>query len=111
VAGRTHPDQLPDPERALRGAPPGVPRIILSHRPRLAARCAAAGAQLQFSGHLHGGQFAPLTWLVRLMEPYVAGLYQVGGMQLVVSRGCGCWYPYDRYGSPPEIVAVTLARA
>ncbi|HET8747909.1 MAG TPA: metallophosphoesterase, partial [Ramlibacter sp.] len=53
-----------DPEAALRGAPPAAPRVLLAHQPRTAPAAAAAGFDLQLSGHTHGGQFLPWTFFV-----------------------------------------------
>jgi len=101
-------DWAPDPERALAGAPVGAPRIMLAHQPRSAPSVRAAGADVQISGHTHGGQYFPWNVLIRWVEPYVAGLYDVGGMQLYVSRGTGWWGPPLRFGSQAEITLFVL---
>jgi predicted MPP superfamily phosphohydrolase len=101
------------PERALRAAAPGEPRIVLAHRPSLFEACAAAGAQLVLSGHTHGGQFAlsPALSLARLLGPHTMGLYRSGGSTLYVHRGMGTVGPVPmRLGSPPEIALLTLRR-
>jgi predicted MPP superfamily phosphohydrolase len=58
---------------------------------------------------MHGGQIFPFSLLVRLREPYIAGLYSVGGTQLYVSRGTGYWGPPMRLGAPAEITEIELA--
>ncbi|MHB1846799.1 MAG: metallophosphoesterase, partial [Deltaproteobacteria bacterium] len=40
---------------------------------------------------------------VRLVQPYVAGLYRKDASQLYVSRGTGFWGPPLRLGAPAEI--------
>ncbi len=51
-----NPDQRSDPERAMRDAPADAgARILLAHQPRSALAAAAAGFDLQLSGHTHGG--------------------------------------------------------
>ena len=42
------------------------------------------------------------------MLPYVAGLYDVQGMQLYVSRGAGYWGPPLRTGARQEITLFEL---
>jgi hypothetical protein len=103
------PAQRSDPARALEGAPPGVrPRVLLAHQPRSAGAAAAAGFDLQLSGHTHGGQFVPWIWFVSLQQPYTAGLHRHGAMWVYVSRGTGYWGPPKRLGAPSEITLLTL---
>jgi predicted MPP superfamily phosphohydrolase len=98
-----------DPARALEGAPADVrPRVLLAHQPRSAAAAAAAGFDLQLSGHTHGGQFVPWNWFVPLQQPYTAGLHRHGTMWVYVSRGTGYWGPPKRLGAPSEITLLTL---
>jgi len=97
-----------DPQAALAGAPPGLPRVLLAHQPRTAPAAAAAGFQLQLSGHTHGGQFLPWRWFVPLQQPYVAGLHRHEGLWVYVSRGTGYWGPPKRLGAPSEISVLTL---
>jgi predicted MPP superfamily phosphohydrolase len=82
---------------------------LLAHRPDCATRAAALGFDVQLSGHLHGGQFFPVTALLRATSRYVAGLYDVAGMQLYVSRGAGYWGPSLRLGAPQEVTLFELA--
>jgi predicted MPP superfamily phosphohydrolase len=98
-----------DPAAALHGAPSGVPRVLLAHQPRTAPAAAAAGFDLQLSGHTHGGQFLPWTFLVPLQQPYTAGLHQLGRLWIYVSRGTGYWGPPKRIGAPSEIAELLLA--
>lgn len=107
-AGYFDPEQRSDPMRALAGSPEGVPRILLAHQPRSAGAAAAAGFDLQLSGHTHGGQFWPWNHLVRLQQPYVAGLHRLGGLWIYTSRGTGYWGPPKRFGAPAEITRVRL---
>jgi predicted MPP superfamily phosphohydrolase len=98
-----------DPVRALRNAPADAgPRVLLAHQPRSAAAAAAAGFDLQLSGHTHGGQFLPWNLLVRLQQPYTAGLHRHGRMWVYVSRGAGYWGPPKRLGAPSEITRLRL---
>ena len=103
------PSHRSDPAAALAGAPERVSRVLLAHQPRTAPAAALAGFDLQISGHTHGGQFLPWSLFVPLQQPYVAGLHQLGRMQVYVSRGTGYWGPPKRIGAPSEISELLLA--
>ncbi len=100
-----------DPRAALMRSPEGAPKIMLAHQPRSAEAVESAGADLQLSGHTHGGQFWPWNYFVRLQQPYVAGLHRHGGMWVYTSRGTGYWGPPKRFGAPSEITLITLSQA
>jgi predicted MPP superfamily phosphohydrolase len=111
-AGQFDAAQRSDAAAALRGAPPDAAfRILLAHQPRSAAAAAAAGFDLQLSGHTHGGQFWPWKYLVPLQQPFVAGLHRQGKMRVYVSRGTGYWGPPMRIGAPSEITRIRLRQA
>ena len=98
-----------DPQAALAGAPADAAvKILLAHQPRSAAAAAQAGFDLQLSGHTHGGQFLPWSFLIRLQQPFTAGLYTLGQLRVYVSRGTGYWGPPKRVGAPSEITQVRL---
>jgi predicted MPP superfamily phosphohydrolase len=109
-AGHFDRGQASDPVRALAGSPDGAFRLLLAHQPRSAAAAAAAGADLQLSGHTHGGQFWPWNHFVRLQQPFTAGLARLGRMWIYTSRGTGYWGPPKRFGAPSEITLLTLRR-
>ncbi|MDX1696863.1 MAG: hypothetical protein R3308_01180, partial [Thiohalobacterales bacterium] len=82
---------------------------LLAHRPRSAPAAAAAGFDLQLSGHIHGGQFFPWNLVIGLVEPYTTGLHRVDGrMWLYVNAGTGYWGPPSRLGVPSEITSIRL---
>jgi uncharacterized protein len=110
-AGAFDPAQRSDPAAALAGSPESVPRILLAHQPRSAPAAASAGFDLQLSGHTHGGQFWPWTLLVRLQQPFTAGLHRLGRLWVYTSRGTGYWGPPKRFGAPSEISLVRLVAA
>jgi uncharacterized protein len=103
--------QRSDPQAALHGAPADSPKVMLAHQPRSATGAAAAGADLQLSGHTHGGQFWPWNFFVRLQQPFTAGLHRLGRMAVYVNRGTGYWGPPNRFGIPSEITRIRLVRA
>jgi predicted MPP superfamily phosphohydrolase len=104
---------LPDRAAAADGAPQAAVRILLAHRPGNAAASAAAGFDLQLSGHTHGGQILGLQRIVaEFNEGYLYGWYAVRGMRLYVSSGAGLWNGFPvRLGVPSEIAHITLRRA
>lgn len=95
---------------ALTGRPAGA-TILLSHSPLLAEQAAEMGVGLMLSGHTHDGQIWPFGYLVRLQFRLMGGLYRVGPMQVLVSRGTGTWGPRMRLWRPSEIWVLTLRPA
>ena len=93
VAGR-------DPEREL---------VLMAHQPRQIPLAEQAGVGLQLSGHTHGGQLWPFSAMVKLAQPYVAGLYRHDETtQIYVSRGTGYWGPPMRLMAPAEVTKIVL---
>ena len=95
-------------DRAFEGVPKDAVVVHLSHSPLLVREAAARGARLMLSGHTHGGQLWPFTYLSAIPYPFQAGRYEVDGMTLAVSRGTGTWGPPMRLFFRSEIVEVTL---
>jgi len=82
--------------RSRRGA--GAPRPPAAPVRQAAKR----GVPLTLSGHTHGGQIWPFSWLVALAQPYLAGLHRRGESQLYVSRGTGFWARRCACSPPPR---------
>jgi predicted MPP superfamily phosphohydrolase len=110
-AGHFDHAQASDPKAALVGSPPAALRLLLAHQPRSAEAAEAAGFDLQLSGHTHGGQFLPWNFLVRLQQPFTAGLKRWRRMWVYTSRGTGYWGPPKRFGAPSEITLLRLVPA
>ena len=104
-----------DPRAAMAGAPRDaalvVLRVLLAHQPRSAPAAADAGFHIQLSGHTHGGQFWPWNLLVKLQQPFVAGLHKLRSMWVYTSRGTGYWGPPLRLGAPSEITRLRFVAA
>ncbi|MBO6170763.1 MAG: metallophosphoesterase, partial [Desulfovibrio sp.] len=96
----------------LPGRTEGIFRILMDHRPTRAAANAAAGADLQLSGHTHGGQCLGMDRIVaRANSGLVRGWYTISGMPLYVSSGAGLWSGFPvRLGIPAEIACITLRK-
>lgn len=96
-------------QAALGGIDPAETVILLAHQPRQIAQATRVGVDLVLSGHTHGGQLWPFGGLVRLAQPYLAGLHRHDERaQIYVSRGTGYWGPPMRLGAPAEITEITL---
>jgi uncharacterized protein len=95
-------------ERALADRDPARELVLLAHQPRSALDAETFGVGLQLSGHTHGGQLWPFGLLVKLQQPFSAGLYLHRGSHVYVSRGTGFWGPPMRLGAPSEITHVRL---
>lgn len=99
-----------DPDAALGDAPANALKVLLSHRPQTAEAASRLGADLQLSGHTHGGQFFPFNLVIKRFQPIVAGLHRVGQTWLYVNRGTGYWGPPTRLAVGGEITVITLTR-
>jgi hypothetical protein len=106
--GRMDPAHACRPDLALKGAPEGVPRVLLAHQPRTAFLAKDLGVDLQLSGHTHGGQLFPFMFFVKLQQPVIRGLAHIAGVRVYTSRGTGYWGPPLRLGPAPEITELTL---
>jgi len=90
-------DDIWDGHLDLAAARAGIPTdaftILLAHSPDVADEAAEHGFAVQISGHTHGGHLR-LPGLGPFARPrfgrrYMMGHYQIGAMQLYVSRGLG----------------------
>lgn len=109
-ASYTRADDLP---AALRGVPEGAPVIVISHSPDIVLKPAAERAALILAGHTHGGQvvfpwLGPLYVPTRLGRRRMAGLFEVNGRKVFVTRGLGEVFPPFRLNCPPEIALISL---
>jgi len=98
-----------DYAKALGGVDPERELVLLAHQPSQIIHAARAQVGLQLSGHTHGGQIWPFGALVRLTQPYIAGLHRHNERtQIYVSRGTGYWGPPMRLLCPAEITKLVL---
>ena len=101
----------PDLKKALAGRDGSRACVLLAHQPRGIDLADTLGVDLQLSGHTHGGQMIPWNFLVRLQQPFIAGLHKLTRAQIYVSRGTGYWGPPMRVGAPSEITEIELVPA
>jgi predicted MPP superfamily phosphohydrolase len=87
----------------------GTAGILLNHVPHRLPIAEQAGVSLQLSGHTHGGQVFPFSWITRrAFGKFTYGLQHFGGMQVYTSSGAGSWGPPMRVGTHSEIVLLTF---
>ncbi|HXA14509.1 MAG TPA: metallophosphoesterase, partial [Opitutaceae bacterium] len=85
------------------------PSILLAHQPSNLNVPEEAGISLQLSGHTHGGQFWPWSWVVsKVHGRFTYGLSRLGNLQVFTSSGTGTWGPPLRVGTKSEIVLFRL---
>ena len=103
----------PDLTLALKGVPAAEPVVLLAHEPDFADY--VAHADLQLSGHSHGGQIRiPLLgapYLPAMGRKYPRGLRQIGPLSLYTNVGLGTIVVPMRLDCPPEVTLITLRRA
>ncbi|AUH41040.1 metallophosphoesterase [Streptomyces sp. CMB-StM0423] len=101
--------QAPDFARALGDRDTSRASVLLAHQPVVIHDAVDHGVDLQLSGHTHGGQMWPVTYIAEAANPTLAGLERYGDTQLYVTRGAGAWGPPVRVGAPSDITMVRLA--
>ena len=104
-----------DLTKAREGIPDSDCSILLSHSPETFEEAAAAGIQLQLSGHTHGGQIClpgghPVVVPCRVPRQFIAGRWSYAGLQGYTSRGTGSCGVAARWNCPPEITLHILRR-
>ncbi|MDP1551634.1 MAG: metallophosphoesterase, partial [Methanobacteriaceae archaeon] len=87
------------------------PSVLMYHLPSEWDVARKNGINIQLSGHTHHGQFYPFNLIVKLIFPYLGGLYQKENDYLYVSPGTGTWGPPMRLGSRNEITLIELNTA
>ncbi|PKM88521.1 hypothetical protein CVU83_01635, partial [Candidatus Falkowbacteria bacterium HGW-Falkowbacteria-2] len=73
---------------------------------------AAAGIDLQLSGHTHAGQMFPLNLISKLIySGFQVGVHSLNGFTISHTGGAGTWGPPLRLGRRSEIVLLKLELA
>ena len=65
--------------------------VVLDHQPADYNENSQQGADLQISGHTHGGQLFPIGIMLQLTGHLVYGEYHFGDMEQIVSSGLTGW--------------------
>lgn len=97
-----------DVQQAMAGHDPERASVLLAHQPRVIQEASRLGVGLVLSGHTHGGQIWPFSYLVYLQQPLVRGLHSHNGTRIYISSGTGFWGPPMRLLTTAEITLITL---
>lgn len=108
-AGYRMKHHIPDLKKALENIKANSPTILLAHQP-VFIKEVSNDVDLVLSGHTHGGQLYPFRVLVKMVQPYIAGLYKHNeDTQIYVNKGTGFWGPPMRLGASSEITYITIS--
>ena len=98
---------VPDVKQVEKSLTPNLPTILLMHQPKQITKLDNLKPNLMLSGHTHGGQIFPFSYLVRLNQPYLKGLHKLSNKEAIyVNSGIGFWGPKMRLGSSSEITLI-----
>lgn len=95
-------------DKAGYGATDEQYKILVSHSPTTAPDLEKGQFDLQVSGHTHGGQIFPFNFLAEEVNGFLAGMYEVNGNKLYVTRGAGYWGPPMRILAPSDMTVINL---
>jgi hypothetical protein len=112
LAGRSESGRHGAAQEAIWNVPAERPQgalVLLAHIPQQVEEAARSGATLMLSGHTHGGQIWPFSYLTGRVYPTLAGKAQIEGMTLIINRGTGTWGPRMRLWRRSEISRITLS--
>ena len=84
------------------------PSIFISHQPKDYKFAINSKANLFLCGHTHGGQIFPFHYLVRLVQPFLSGLFYRKDTAIYVNKGLGTWGVDFRYKAHNEITLLKL---
>jgi uncharacterized protein len=84
------------------------PSIFISHQPKDYKIAISSKTNLFLCGHTHGGQIFPFHFLVRLVQPFLSGLFYKEKTAIYVNKGLGTWGVDFRYKAPNEISILKL---
>jgi predicted MPP superfamily phosphohydrolase len=107
--GRGFYDSEDLPEGVDFSCPPGTLVLLLKHRPQVIAETVNK-FDLQLSGHTHGGQIWPFSYLVEWVNKTVQGLSFIEKSAVYVSNGAGFWGPPMRFLAPPEVTVIDIVK-
>lgn len=84
--------------------------IVLDHQPNAYEEEAAARADLVLSGHSHGGQLIPITYVGKWfgMLDRVYGYERRGETDFIVTSGVSCWEILFKTGTRSEYVIIDV---
>ncbi len=84
------------------------PSIFISHQPKDYKIAVETKANLFLCGHTHGGQIYPFHYLVKLVQPFLSGIFYKQNTAIYVNKGLGTWGLKLRFKANAEITIVKL---
>ena len=84
------------------------PSIFISHQPKDYKIALNSNSNLFLCGHTHGGQIYPFHYLVKLVQPFLAGVFYKNNTAIYVNKGLGYWGIDFRYKADAEITLIKL---
>ncbi|MCG3702795.1 metallophosphoesterase [Aliarcobacter butzleri] len=84
------------------------PSIFISHQPKDYKIALNSNSNLFLCGHTHGGQIYPFHYLVKLVQPFLAGLFYKNKTAIYVNKGLGTWGIDFRFKANAEITILKL---
>ncbi len=95
---------VPNVKKTKNSLTANIPTMLLMHQPKQIDKLGSLKPNLMLSGHTHGGQIYPFSYLVKLDQPYLKGLHKLSSKQAIyINSGIGFWGPQMRLGSLSEI--------
>ncbi len=82
--------------------------ILLDHQPRDFQDAVMQGVNFQFSGHVHRGQFWPISLMVKWLFDHAYGYVHQKNSHFYVSSGIGIWGGKFRIGTQSEYVVINF---
>ena len=82
--------------------------IFISHQPKDYKIAVDSKANLFLCGHTHGGQIYPFHYFVKLVQPFLAGIFYKKNTAIYVNKGIGTWGINLRYKANAEITILKL---
>lgn len=99
----------PDVDKAMQYTNPSLPNIMLSHQPNtIELLDSKTHIDLLLSGHTHGGQIFPFSFIVYLANPFLYGLKTINDVQMYITKGASVAVTYGRLGADSEINLIKL---
>ena len=97
-----------DEKKVLKLLKENIATIFISHQPKDYKLAVNSQSELFLCGHTHGGQIFPFHYLVKLIQPFLAGLFYRNKTAIYVNRGLGTWGIDYRYKADNEITILKL---
>ncbi|MCG3691628.1 metallophosphoesterase [Aliarcobacter butzleri] len=84
------------------------PSIFISHQPKDYKIALNSNSNLFLCGHTHGGQIYPFHYLVKLVQPFLAGLFYKNKTAIYINKGLGTWGVDFRFKADAEVTILKL---